>query len=209
MAPIRVGLLGLSSKIASAMEGGGWAASAHLPPITELDGFQLVAIANSSRASAQKAKEIHKLDASVKTYGSPEDLANDPDVDLVVVSVGVKTHYTLAKPALLAKKRVVIEWPLTETVHDSQELTTLAKQHGVQGHVISQGLSDPVLAKIKEIVHGGAIGEVTASFVTVNYVNPLGQPDAWIASWDQWLNINGGSNSFVTGLGQCTFCSDR
>jgi len=52
-----------------------------------------VAVANSSIESAQASINVHKLGTSVKAYGNPSDIANDPDVDLVLVSVNVDQHY--------------------------------------------------------------------------------------------------------------------
>jgi predicted dehydrogenase len=47
----------------------------------------------------------------VKAYhGSTDKIANDPDVDLVVVSVRILHHRKLLLPATAAKKAVFIEW---------------------------------------------------------------------------------------------------
>ena len=206
MSPIRVGIIGLSSAPAAHMAWK-WAETAHLPSIMKHSGFELVALCNSSLAAAQEAKEIHHLDASVKTYGSPEEIATDPDVDLVIVVVDVRKHYSLARPALLAGKDVFIEWPFTSTVAEADELTKLAKEKGVSGMVGAQARADPILKKIKALVDGGSIGDITSSTVVANYGNPLGKVDAWVAAWDQWLHMDG-STSFSTGLGHCksTLC---
>lgn len=64
-APIRVGIIGLSRP-------GGWATIAHLPYLQQTSKYQIVAIANSSVESAQRAIENYGLSKDTKAYGSPE-----------------------------------------------------------------------------------------------------------------------------------------
>lgn len=101
MPPIRVGLVGLPK---SATLTNGWTLTAHFPSLIASPHYEIVALCNSTVASAEESKAIHKLGPDVKTYGSPDDLAKDSSVDLVVVSVNVAKHYPIAKPALLAGK---------------------------------------------------------------------------------------------------------
>jgi len=83
---IRVGIIGLSA------EQSAWATMAHVQAIKEdgpLSGhFKLTALATSNPDSAKAAAKAHGLPLE-KGYSNPEDIANDPDVDLVVVSVKV------------------------------------------------------------------------------------------------------------------------
>ena len=65
MAPIRVGILGLSS--------GQWSANAHLPYLQSTNSkFEIVAVCNSSAESARNSIKNLKLAESVKAYGTPE-----------------------------------------------------------------------------------------------------------------------------------------
>ena len=85
MAPIGVGIIGLSADPTA------WATAAHVPllksaPLNET--FKLLAVGTSSPQSAKKAAEAHGISVD-KAYSRAEDIANDKDVDLVVVSVKV------------------------------------------------------------------------------------------------------------------------
>ena len=141
MAPIRVGLIGLAATTRVTMTGA-WAVNAHLKSIQALpDEYELVAVANSSVESAQRSIEFHKLPATTKAYGRPEDIAADPNVDLVVVSVDANKHLQLAKPALLRKKMAFVEWPLGNSLAEAEELTKLAADAGVRSMVGLQGRS--------------------------------------------------------------------
>ncbi|KAL6411926.1 Galactose/lactose metabolism regulatory protein GAL80 [Ilyonectria robusta] len=130
MAPIRVGLIGLSTS--HFPEPGCWAAFVHLPSILNSPDYKLVAIANSTVQSARNSIAAHGLPSTIKAYGSPEDLANEPEVDLVVVSVRVGKHFELTQPAILSKKSVFVEWPLGASLAEAQQLTELAQANGVK-----------------------------------------------------------------------------
>lgn len=113
MPPVRIGLVGLSTSSKSTS----WAALAHLPFLQSDIGkkhFEIVALCNSSKASGEKSKEHYKLSDSVKTYDSPEKLAQDPDVDLVVNVTGVGQHYAVLLPVAKAGKNVYTELPLAQ-----------------------------------------------------------------------------------------------
>src|ERR1700721_2391602 len=105
MAPIRIGFIGLSAS-------GRGASDAHFPYLRGSPKYTITALCNSSVEAAHAAIKAHNLPSSTKAYGSPQDLANDPDVDLVVCSVRVDRHYDAIIPALEAGKDCFCEWPL-------------------------------------------------------------------------------------------------
>ena len=85
MAPIGVGIIGLSADKSA------WATGAHSAPLQSAplnEKFKLVAVGTSSLETARKAAEAHGISAD-KAYSSAEAIAEDKDVDLVVVSVKV------------------------------------------------------------------------------------------------------------------------
>ena len=78
MAPIRVGIIGLSPNAVTS-----WASAAHLPYLVASKGkYEIKALCNSSVESAQAAIKTYKLPSTTKAYGTPQDLANDPDVSI-------------------------------------------------------------------------------------------------------------------------------
>ena len=197
--PICVGIIGLG-KSANPLAPGAWAALAHLPGLLSSPNHKIVALANSTISSAQNSIKYHNLPSDVKAYGSPEDLAADPDVDLIVCSVIVTKHYMLTKPALLAGKDVYVEWPLGATTAEAEELTALAKEKGVKTVVGVQARADPLVVKIKELVDSGKIGKVISSTVVGAFA---GHPPAWPENASYYLDINSGGNSLIIYFGHC------
>ncbi|KAK6065587.1 oxidoreductase family protein [Seiridium cupressi] len=164
MAPIRTAVIGLSSNAVT-----NWANRAHLPYLLSPKGrskFEIIALCNSSVDAAKKAVRAFDLAPETRAYGSPEDLAADPDVQLVVVSTRVDKHYETALPSLKTGKNVYVEWPLAENLARAEELAQLAKEKGVKTVVGLQGRFTPPLIKLRELIASGRIGKVLSSKVS-------------------------------------------
>ena len=166
MVPIKVGIIGLSSKPDT------WAAKAHLHYLLRSPKYQIVALCNSSVANAKAAILAHGLPATTKAYALPGDFAADANIDLFVISTRVDTHCDLAKPVLLAGKDVFIEWPLAANTAQARELVELAQQSGVKTMIGLQGRVSPSVLKVKEVVGKGRLG-------TIHSVNIQATSGAW------------------------------
>ncbi|KAL7941167.1 hypothetical protein V8C42DRAFT_361294 [Trichoderma barbatum] len=190
MAPIRVGLIGLTVGNGQGIGSGVWGIAAHLPTYTNSPNYEIVALCNSTVEAAKESIAHHKLPATTKAYGSPEDIAKDPDVDLVVVSVFVSKHHMLALPALKAKKQVFCEWPLGVTTAEAKEMAQLAK--GLKVMTGLQFRADPLITKAKQLIDSGAIGKITSTTAAASFNNY--PADTWNAHADFFLNFKGGAN---------------
>lgn len=159
MAPIRTALIGLSSTAKTS-----WASGAHLPYLLSPLGrskYQIVALLNSSVEAAKAAISAYDLDPNTtRAYGSPEDLAADPDVDLVVCNTRVDVHYDTIKPSIVAGKNVYVEWPLAHNIDAVRELAALARKKGGRTVIGLQGRLVPALVKLKEVIESGKVGKV-------------------------------------------------
>jgi predicted dehydrogenase len=159
MAPIRIGIIGLSAEAT----GTGWAAMAHLPYLLKSPQYKIVALCNRTVENAQAAIKAFDLGSSTKAYGSPDDLAKDPDVDLVVVNTRVDLHAKVLLPSIKAGKDVFCEWPLDGNFENVKEMVETAKQSGGRTIVGLQGRASPIAKKIKQIIEEGRIGKVLSS----------------------------------------------
>ncbi|KAE9362953.1 oxidoreductase family protein-like protein [Stipitochalara longipes BDJ] len=175
MAPIRVGLIGLSGAPPDKYEGTSWTSYAHLPYLTSSPDYEIVALLNSSVESGKAAITRYNLPATIKAYSLPEELANDPEVDLVVCSVRVDRHFLTVKPSIIAGKAIFVEWPLDRSLSVAQEMLSLSKQHGAKTIVGIQGSFSLVIRKMKEIVEKGkeegGIGKVLSSTIVASIGN--------------------------------------
>lgn len=111
-------------------------------------------------AREEICQELQRRYPSLRWVGSFEELLDDPEVRALVLATPASTHYELAKKALLAGKDVFVEKPLSLSLQDAQELVNLAREKEkilMVGHILHY---HPAVAKLKELVEEGVIGEI-------------------------------------------------
>lgn len=84
----------------------------------------------------------------------------EKDIDAVAIATPVFTHYELAKKALLAKKDLFVEKPITRTVAQAEDLLRLASLNQcvlMVGHLL---LYQPGIAFIKNFLDEQQLGEI-------------------------------------------------
>jgi len=107
-------------------------------------------------------KTLQKIAAEyrVKTTTRLKDVLDDPRVKAVVIATPVATHYEIAKKALLHRKDVFVEKPLSLKVEEGAELAGLAEKKGLVlmvGHILNY---HPAVMKLKELVVSGSLGKI-------------------------------------------------
>jgi predicted dehydrogenase len=154
--PIGVGIVGLSASR-------GWAATAHLPALrAQPERYEIRAACGSTPESGRAGAAAHGVPIGC---AGVDELVGRPDVDLVVVTVKVPEHERLVTAALDAGKAVLCEWPLGNGTAEAERLAALAADRGVPAFVGLQARSAPAVRHVRELIPGGAIGEVLGTTV--------------------------------------------
>lgn len=151
--PRRTALIGLSASAVTS-----WASAAHLPGLLSETGrskLRITALLNSSVDAAHAAIEKYKLPAHTKAYGSPGDLATNPDIDLVICNTRVDKHFETILPSVKAGKDVFVEWPVAAKLEQIEELRQTAKKTGSRIAVGLQRRWAPPVVKMRELVDSG------------------------------------------------------
>ena len=87
-------------------------------------------------------------------------ILKDSNIDAVVVATPIGTHYEIVRESLLAGKHVLCEKPLCKNSEQGEKLVELARTEGrrlMVGHVF---LFNPGIAKLKELVDTGDLGDL-------------------------------------------------
>ena len=95
----------------------------------------------------------------VKTTRLAEEIFHS-DVDGVVIATPVRTHYQLAKEALLHGKHVLVEKPLTSNLMEAEELVALATEQQrvlMVGHTFEY---NPAVNELRKLVQNGDLGNI-------------------------------------------------
>lgn len=129
----------------------------HAPFIDVVEGFELTKI---STTNPEGIKMIHQRYPNTKVVSGPEDIINDPVIDLVIVTSPNTVHFSQAKESLLAGKHVVIEKPFTNTSAEADELIEISKKAGkiLTAYHNRRFVSDT--KTVKKVLASGLIGDV-------------------------------------------------
>lgn len=187
MAPTRVGIIGLKGVVQEHYSPGTWGLQ-HLKALSASPHYDIVAVCNATVESAQNAIDVHKLQA--KPYGSAEDLAADPNVDMVLISVDVSSRSKLMEPVLRHKKNVYIEFPAAPRAEEIKKLAEMSTKQGVKVVVGAQGIADPNFSKVRELITAGQIGDLVSTTLT-GYI-PIVTADGWPHAQIAFLDIDNG-----------------
>ena len=132
-----------------------------------------------SQARLKHLKALYPEVESEIDYGR---MLAEGGLDAVIVATSVKSHYPLAKAALLAGKHTFIEKPMADSVEHCEELVAIAKRNGLVLMIGHTFLYSPVVRKIKDIIDKGDIGEIR--YISARRLNlGLFQKDINVA-WD-------------------------
>lgn len=110
----------------------------------------------------QDARRLASLAANqpwTQTTTQAEDVFR-ADVDGVVIATPVRTHYELARQALLHGKHVLVEKPLTANVAEAAELVALAHEQQrilMVGHTFEY---NPAVNELRKFVQSGELGRI-------------------------------------------------
>ncbi len=132
-----------------------------LPAIVEASNAQLVAVA--SRRSGAAAEVLTKCGVDqngINTYDDPDQLLDDPEVDVVYLPMANEEHAEWAVRAIEHKKHVLCEKPMALKVADIDAIETAAKQHGV---TVMEGFMyrlHPQHERVRQIINSDAIGDI-------------------------------------------------
>lgn len=147
----------MGRKIRFGIIGAGRIAQKFATGISFVEDAQLMAIASRNLDSADIFGDMFNIE---KRYGSYEDLAKDPDIDVVYISTPNALHKEHTILCLQNKKAVICEKPFGASKADVEEMIQVAKDNGVFLMEAMWTRFFPVVKAVKEWVESGVIGNV-------------------------------------------------
>ncbi|HEY6446935.1 MAG TPA: Gfo/Idh/MocA family oxidoreductase [Acidobacteriaceae bacterium] len=125
--------------------------------LANLDGSQVVCIAEMSQAARHRAQKAYP---GVTVTGDATELLTSPNIDAVAVITPVWTHYELAKAALENGKHVFVEKPFTSTTAQGEELIEIARRKNLRIMVDHTFLFTSAVKKICQLLDEGTLGKL-------------------------------------------------
>jgi 1,5-anhydro-D-fructose reductase (1,5-anhydro-D-mannitol-forming) len=155
MNPIRFGIIGC----------GRFAQKTIAPAIQNTPGASLVAV---QRRSLDAARQAAAACGAPLACATPAELVRSDTVDAVFIVSANSAHCPEALAAAGAGKHVLLEKPMALNVDEAERIIMACRTHGVKlmvGHMVRLS---PVVRRIREMVLGGDLGEVT--FVRADFM---------------------------------------
>jgi len=124
-----------------------------------LDSLQHAMVTMVADNDASRLAQLRVNSSGVRMTTQAEDVFRS-DVDGVVIATPVRTHYQLAKQALLQGKHVLVEKPLTANVAEAEELVALAEEHQrilMVGHTFEY---NPAVNELRKLIQSGDLGRI-------------------------------------------------
>jgi len=184
----------MPQRIGMGLVGPGFIAQHHIDAVRRLGDVDVVAIAGSTLASAQrKAKEL-KIESS---YGSFEELVNDPAIHVVHNTTPSYLHVPVTLAAIRARKHVISDKPLAMTARECAVLRDAAAAAGVVNAVTFNYRGDSMVQEARVRIAAGEAGELVS--VHGQYLQDW-MTDANVYSW-RMDPVKGGVSSALADIG--------
>ncbi|HID96365.1 MAG TPA: Gfo/Idh/MocA family oxidoreductase [Candidatus Latescibacteria bacterium] len=149
------------------------------PALANVAGSELVAV---MRRDKVKAAEFARRHGAKRWYHHAEDLLHDEEVNAVYVATPVYLHHDYTIKAARASKHVMCEKPMAMNVQQCRQMIATCRENGVKLMVAYYRRTYPIVQKMKELLHEGAVGEPMLVRINLTgYYNPAdpNAPGAW------------------------------
>jgi predicted dehydrogenase len=152
-------------RIGMGLIGAGFVGPHHVDAVRRLGYVEVVAVAGSTRASAQaKADALH----IGKAYGSYQELLDDPSIQVVHNATPNYLHHEVNAAAIAKGKHVVSDKPLAMTAAEAKSLLDLATKAGIVHAVTFNYRGNPLVQQARLAIARGDIG--TPTFIHGQYI---------------------------------------
>lgn len=129
------------------------------PIIDSVEEMHIVKIMTSNPENIAAANTTYP---NAKVVSKFQELTEDPQIDLIVITVPNHLHSKLAKKALQAGKHVVVEKPFTPTVQEANELIELAKKKNLVLSINHNRRYDSDFLTVKKVLAEKKLGDIVA-----------------------------------------------
>lgn len=142
----------------------------HIPNLQKIDGVEVVAVVNRSRASSERAAKEFGI---AQVHDDWQSLVNDPGIDAVVIGTWPYLHCPVTLAALGAGKHVLTEARIAMNAAEARRMLAASR---MRPDLVTQVVPAPTTfaadPMIMQLLADGYIGELQALDLTV--------PSGWL-----------------------------
>lgn len=135
--------------------------------IRRMDQVELTAV---GARNYDRAKAFADQYGFARAYGSYEELAGDPEIELIYIASPHSHHYEHIRLCLEHGKHVLCEKAFTVNERQAEEMFALAKEKGLLLTEAMWVRYMPMCRTLQEIIASGVIGEISTLTANLHYV---------------------------------------
>ncbi|MGB3800600.1 MAG: Gfo/Idh/MocA family oxidoreductase [Lewinella sp.] len=177
---------------------GDYAAAIIIPNLGDTKKCKLTALVSGNDEKRAKIAATYGIsDEHLYGYDNFDEIADDPDVDVVYIITPNVFHRELTERAFAAGKHVLCEKPMAVTAEDCQAMIDAGKAAGKKLMIGYRAQYDPYNLKAIDLIQEGRIGK--PSFIVADHhrLLPLEEPrNQWRAKQD----VAGGGSLYDIGI---------
>jgi len=145
----------------------------HAPLIHAVPGLRLAAVVQRNSDTAAK------LYPGVRVVRSVEELLAIDSIRLVVIATPNQTHFRFAAQCLQAGRDVIVDKPITPTLHETLALFRIARKCGRLLTVSHTRRFDADFQAVREVVASGELGNIARFDTHYDRYRTTSRPNAW------------------------------
>lgn len=155
------------NKTRIAIAGAGYIGLAHMEVIQANPNCTLSAIVDPSPAAVDIAAK-----AGVPLYTSIDDLLAQDRPDGLILATPNQLHVPQALQCIAAKLPILLEKPIATTVAEAEKLIKAVDETGAKVLIGHHRAHSPIMAKAKEVVQSGKLGQLVAVMGSATFLKP-------------------------------------
>jgi len=128
----------------------------HARVYNELQGVDLVAVADLDGRVAEQAAHIY----GARSYTDYQQMLSREELDVVSIAVPTQIHREIALAALQRDCHILVEKPIASTIEEGQEMVALAASRGLKLAVGHIERFNPAIVELKRRLKRGEAGQV-------------------------------------------------
>ncbi len=152
MSKLRIGLIGA----------GGNMRLRHLPGFQQIEGVEIVCVANRSRQSGQAVADEYNIP---RVHDHWQQVLDDGDVDAICIGTWPYLHAPITCAALAAKKHVLCEARMAMNLDEARQMLIAAQNTDRVAMLVPSPFGLKGDQVVSELLAAGALGEVREIYV--------------------------------------------
>lgn len=174
-----------------AVLGAGFWANFQVPAWMELEGVELVAVADRNKSKAEALARKYNVPS---IYDDALSLLEKERLDFVDIITDVDTHALLTEAAAKKGIAVICQKPMAPTLSAARQMVAVCQQHHIPFFIHENFRWQTPIRKLKSLLDNGTIGNVFKARVTFCSGFPVFDNQPFLAELEEFILTDIGSH---------------